>query len=136
MTEAPSSSDSSTMDVTESDSKTMADKPSETKETPSSDKKPDEVDKWITQLENDIETEKEDTGKLKEQKESNEGNKGKNEDYYDEEYDQFHEVPQDIYPDYGSQAEQQKINDEKTKEDKAKEHIKKEEDAFDFGMLF
>ena len=96
-------------------------------------KKPDELDNWISQLENDIDDSKVKRPKEKEMKEQNDR---KNEDYYDEEYDQFHDETQDIYPDHnGGQSVKQEENNKKEK-DQSNEHINEKHNDFDYGKLF
>lgn len=95
--------------------------------------KTDELDDWISHLEDSIDDSKVKRPKEKEIKEQNER---KNEDYYDEEYDQFHDETQDIYPDHnGGQSVTEKESNKKEK-DQSNEHINEKPDNFDYGKLF
>ncbi|CAB3988067.1 Hypothetical predicted protein [Paramuricea clavata] len=111
----------------------MEDKPQVTRESPQPNKAPDKVDNWVSQLENDMDVEKQDKGNQKEQKETSEQNEGTNEDYYDEEYDQFHDGAQGIDADHdGGQSVEHEENDQKEKEVKSNKDIKKKQDDFDY----
>ena len=104
----------------------MEDEPQVTTVSSKTNKKPDEMDKWISELENNIDIEKLDGGKEKEQK-------GPNEDYYDEEYDHFHDELQDIYPNHSNGKKSVEHEENKEKEDKTNKHIKEQD--FDYGRL-
>ena len=104
----------------------MEEKPEVITESSKPSKMPDEVDKWISQLENDIDVGKEEGGKQKENQETNES-------YDDEEYDQYHE-PQDIYPDQNVDKSVQHEENEKEKENKSDKQIK--QDDFDYGKYY
>jgi hypothetical protein len=119
--------------------------PTEEKEAPSSDslnamedkvtpapsqpsKKPNELDKLISQLQTEIDV-------TKQEGEKQNGYEEAHESYYDEEYDQSHNEPQDVYPDQdASQTAQDEENNEK--EDKSHKHIKTKQEDFDYGRYF
>ena len=124
-----------TVDKGSSDSPTnLKDKPHKVTAEPwKESKKPNELDNWISQLENGVDISKVNGLNDKETKEQNDR---KNEDYYDEEYDQFHDETQNIYPDHnGRQSGKQKDNNKKEKDDQSKKEINQKQKNFDYGKM-
>lgn len=121
-------------------SETPKDKPKVTSGSHKASKKPDDVDKWIAQLEDNVEeqdgeteSERKQTSEVKEQKDINEQNEATNENFYDEEYDQFHDETQDIYPDQND-VPSIEIQENYQKE-KDKKKLEKKQDNFDYGRF-
>lgn len=101
-----------------------------TKESPKARQKPDDVANRITHFENEADTSKHVYEKL------NEDNERMNGDYNDEEYDEFHKEPPDIYPD---ENRGQKLKEvlRKGKEVKNKqEKPAMTNDDFDYGRSY
>ena len=123
--------------------------------------KPDDVDNWFLQLENNVDETLDGVKEGKQnEKEMTKQNEGIGENYDDLEYDQFHDGALDIYSDGGQnmndeqeeedkrqKAKEDKMKEDKMKEDKMKEDKlkedkmeedkkKKQEDEFDYGRSF